>query len=58
MMWSGGGVRGIEAFANGLKGIEVVAEPVEVKGTPKAEDLERLENIAREIASRLIAERN
>ena len=58
MMWSGGGVRGIEAFANGLKGIEVVAEPVEVKGTPKAEDLERLENIAREIASRLISERN
>ena len=46
------------SFANGLKGIEVVAEPVEVKGTPKAEDLERLENIAREIASRLIAERN
>ena len=31
MMWSGGGVRGIEAFANGLKGIEVIAEPVEVK---------------------------
>ncbi|BBA52320.1 FprA family A-type flavoprotein [Fusobacterium varium] len=58
MMWSGGGVRGIEAFANGLKGIEVVAESVEVKGTPKTEDLERLENIAREIAAKLIAERN
>ena len=47
MMWSGGGVRGIEAFANGLKGIEVIAEPIEVKGTPKVEDVARLENIAR-----------
>lgn len=58
MMWSGGGVRGIEAFANGLKGIEVIAEPVEVKGTPKVEDVVRLENIARELAAKLIAERN
>ncbi|MDU1910008.1 FprA family A-type flavoprotein [Fusobacterium sp.] len=58
MMWSGGGVRGIEAFASGLKGIEVVAESVEVKGTPKTEDLERLENIARKIAAKLIDERN
>ncbi|MHD0318312.1 FprA family A-type flavoprotein [Fusobacterium sp. THCT1E2] len=58
MMWSGGGVRGIEAFANGLKGIEVVAEPVEAKGTPKAEDIIRLENIGRELAAKLIAERN
>lgn len=58
MMWSGGGVRGIEAFANGLKGIEVVAESVEVKGTPKSEDVERLENIAREMAAKLISERN
>lgn len=58
MMWSGGGVRGIEAFANGLKGIEVIAEPVEVKGTPKVEDVAKLENIARELAAKLIAERN
>lgn len=58
MMWSGGGVRGIEAFANGLKGIEVIAEPVEVKGTPKVEDVARLENIARELAAKLIVERN
>ena len=58
MMWSGGGVRGIEAFANGLKGIEVIAELVEVKGTPKVEDVARLENIARELAAKLIAERN
>lgn len=58
MMWSGGGVRGIEAFANGLKGIKVIAEPVEVKGTPKVEDVAKLENIARELAAKLIAERN
>lgn len=58
MMWSGGGVRGIEAFANGLKGIEVIAEPIEVKGTPKVEDVARLENIARELAAKLIVERN
>lgn len=58
MMWSGGGVRGIEAFANGLKGIEVIAEPIEVKGTPKVEDVAKLENIARELAAKLIAERN
>lgn len=58
MMWSGGGVRGIEAFANGLKGIEVIAEPVEVKGTPKVEDVAKLENIARELAAKLIVERN
>lgn len=58
MMWSGGGVRGIEAFANGLKGIEVIVEPVEVKGTPKVEDVAKLENIARELAAKLIAERN
>ncbi|WP_291255323.1 FprA family A-type flavoprotein [Fusobacterium sp.] len=57
MMWSGGGVRGIQAFADSLKGIEVVGEPVEVKGTPKAEDIEKLEAIAEEMAAKLIAER-
>ena len=57
MMWSGGGVRGIQAFADELKGIEVVGEPVEVKGTPKAEDIAKLEAIAEEMAAKLIAER-
>ena len=56
-MWSGGGVRGIEAFAEKLKGIEVVGEAVEVKGTPKAEDRARLEAVAQEMAAKLIAER-
>lgn len=57
MMWSGGGVRGIQAFADSLNGLEVVAEPVEVKGTPKDEDIVRLEAIAEEMANKLIAER-
>ena len=57
MMWSGGGVRGIQAFADKLNGIEVVGDPVEVKGTPKAEDIARLEVIAEEMAAKLIAER-
>ena len=57
MMWSGGGVRGIQAFADELKGIEVVGEPVEVKGTPKAEDIAKLEAVAEEMAAKLIAER-
>ena len=57
MMWSGGGVRGIEAFAEKLKGTEVIGESVEVKGTPKAEDRARLEAVAQEMAAKLIAER-
>jgi anaerobic nitric oxide reductase flavorubredoxin len=57
MMWSGGGVRGIQAFADALKGIEVVGEAVEVKGAPKAEDIVKLEAIAEEMAAKLIAER-
>ena len=57
MMWSGGGVRGIQAFADKLNGIEVVGDAVEVKGTPKAEDIARLEVIAEEMAAKLIAER-
>lgn len=57
MMWSGGGVRGIQAFADSLNGLEVVAEPVEVKGTAKADDVVKLEAIAEEMANKLIAER-
>ena len=57
MMWSGGGVRGIQCFADSLKGIEVVGEAVEVKGAPKAEDIVKLEAIAEDMAAKLIAER-
>ena len=57
MMWSGGGVRGIQAFADKLNGLEVVAEPVEVRGSAKADDISKLEAIAEEMANKLIAER-
>ncbi|STO31930.1 Nitric oxide reductase [Fusobacterium necrogenes] len=57
MMWSGGGVRGIQAFADNLKGIEIVGESVEVKGTPKTEDITRLEKVAEEMAAKLISDR-
>jgi len=56
-MWSGGGVRGIEAFASSLRGLEVVAPSVEVKGAPTDEDYTKAEAIAKAMAEKLIAER-
>ena len=56
MMWSGGGVRGIKAFADSLKGIEVIGE-VESKGTPKEDIIVKLEEIAKVMAEKLISER-
>ncbi len=53
MMWSGGGVRGIQAFADSLKGVEMVKESVEVKGTPTSEDYTKLEAIATAMANKL-----
>lgn len=53
MMWSGGGVRGIQAFADALNGVEVVGESVEVKGTPTGDDYTRLEGIATAMADKL-----
>ncbi len=53
MMWSGGGVRGIEAFADSLRGVETVGESVEVKGTPRSEDYIKLEAIATAMANKL-----
>jgi len=58
MMWSGGGVRGIQAFADSLRGVEVVGESVEVKGTPKPEDYAKLESIATAMADKLKEVRN
>ena len=52
-MWSGGGVKGIQTFADSLRGVEVVGESVEVKGTPRSEDYVRLEGIATAMADRL-----
>ena len=53
MMWSGGGVKGIQAFADSLRGVEVVGEPVEVQGTPRSKDYVRLEAIATAMADKL-----
>ncbi|ADO82949.1 FprA family A-type flavoprotein [Ilyobacter polytropus] len=57
MMWSGGGVRGIQAFADALNGNEIVAEAVEVRGNPTLEDYEKLENIARAMAEKIKSHR-
>ncbi|MGL4998971.1 MAG: FprA family A-type flavoprotein [Cetobacterium sp.] len=57
MLWSGGGVKGIEAFAAALPGIEVIGESVEAKGEPTLEDQKRLENIAKAMAEKLKSER-
>ncbi|WP_319370465.1 FprA family A-type flavoprotein [uncultured Ilyobacter sp.] len=57
MMWSGGGVRGIQAFADALNGNEIVADAVEVRGNPTLEDYEKLENIARSMAEKIKSHR-
>lgn len=57
MLWSGGGVRGIKAFADSLPGLEVIAEPVEAKGEPTEQEKEGLQNIARIMAEKLKSER-
>ncbi|WP_320046677.1 FprA family A-type flavoprotein [uncultured Ilyobacter sp.] len=57
MMWSGGGVRGIQAFADALNGNEIVADAVEVRGNPTLEDYEKLENIAKAMAEKIKSHR-
>lgn len=57
MLWSGGGVRGIQAFADALPGLDVIAEAVEAKGEPTPEDQRKLENIAKAMAEKLKSER-
>ncbi len=54
MLWSGGGVRGIQSFADSLPGIEVIGEAIEVKGAPRREDFIRLENLARKMACKVL----
>lgn len=57
MLWSGGGVRGIQAFADALPGIEVVGEAVEAKGAPKDSDYEKLEAMARAMAAKILCKK-
>nr|WP_307775783.1 FprA family A-type flavoprotein [uncultured Cetobacterium sp.] len=57
MLWSGGGVRKINEFAAALPGLEIVADAVEAKGEPTAEDQLKLQEIAKKMAEKLINER-
>ena len=53
MMWSGGGVKAIQDFADSLPGLELVAPPVEAHGVPCLEDIEKLNQIAIAMAEKL-----
>lgn len=57
MMWSGGGVKGIQTFAESLKGLEIVGESLEIKGAPNPEDIEKLELLAEKMALKICSER-
>lgn len=56
MMWSGGGVRGIQKFVDCLNGLEVVGEPIEAKGAPTHEIDEKLKALACEMAKKVLAD--
>ncbi|MDP0488381.1 MAG: FprA family A-type flavoprotein [Fusobacterium sp. JB020] len=55
MMWSGGGVKALECFANEVKGIEQIGESVEAKGAPDEEIVNRLKKLAKEMADKILA---
>ncbi len=57
MMWSGGGVRAICEFASKLKGLEVVGDPIEIKGKATSLDIDQLQWLASQMADKLIGER-
>lgn len=53
MMWCGGGVKGIREFADELSGLEIIYDDIEVKGTPKEEDITKLALMAKAMADKL-----
>lgn len=57
MMWNGGGVKGIVDFAASLPGLEVLGEPIEIKGAVTPIQRDKLIELASIMAERLIAER-
>ena len=57
MMWNGGGVKGISDFAASLPGLEVLAEPIEIKGAMTPIQRDKLIELASVMAEKLIAER-
>ncbi|MGL5656842.1 MAG: FprA family A-type flavoprotein [Fusobacteriaceae bacterium] len=54
MMWSGGGVRGIQTFVDALPNLELVGDAIEIKGNPTPEDYCRLENLAQKMAAKVL----
>lgn len=57
MMWNGGGVKGITDFAASLPGLEVLAEPIEIKGAMTPIQRDKLIELASIMAEKLISER-
>lgn len=55
--WSGGGMKKIKEFAEKMRGLELVGEPVDVYCSPTLEEYTKVEAIAVEIAAKLKAER-
>lgn len=54
MLWSGGGVRGIQNFVDALPNLEQVGEAIEVKGNPTEEDYNKLEELAAKMAVKVL----
>ncbi|MCI5725061.1 MAG: FprA family A-type flavoprotein [Fusobacterium gastrosuis] len=57
MMWNGGGVKGITDFAAGLPGLEVLGEPIEIKGAVTPLQRDKLIELASIMAEKLKADR-
>lgn len=55
MMWSGGGVKALDCFAEENIGIEKIGSSVEAKGSPTYENIENLKELAREMAIKILA---
>ena len=56
MLWSGGGVRGIQSFVDALPGVEQIGEAIEAKGNPTDLDYKKLEELAEKMAQKVLAE--
>lgn len=57
MMWNGGGVKRINEFAANLPGLEVIGEPIEIKGAVTPLQRDRLIELASMMADKIIADR-
>lgn len=57
MMWNGGGVKRIMEFSENLKGLELVGNPIEIKGAVTPETRDKLIELAGNMADKLISDR-